>query len=1044
MMIRTFLCCLCLLTQLHAVDQSLAGTWGIKPADDLDAEAPPPGEWQHIPIPAVRWHPDHTTNGQLQQAPGVWLQREFQLDEQQEVSLCWEMIRWGFTAYLNGEAIGEHVLYGPGSIDLPQHLLAADTNTLWLKVRNYATIPRSADGDPLLPVGAADKGWGNKDGMVHGTIGLDFFTGLRMRAALVSGDPLAQSVQVIIRSDQDLPATASIDVIISDDTGTVQASGSGAANVPLTLSAPSIPAWSFDSPRLCTAEIVLRDGDGRICDRRVERFGARTLEVDGHLLLNGERKTLFGSNMVTEWMWMDEQRMHRLLTDEADAMNVGGFRTHTLPFPADIVRIADEAGKWLLVEMPATFNGSTTGLDHDEEMLWRAHAEALFCSWAEYLHNHPSVIAWVPINEPRMTDHFGMHHWMYQELVPKVQAAAPGRLPIVAIGTTEAVHDIHIYAGYWGAHEGMFRTTAEAHAATRPAGTILSNTEYIEGLNHSRAFRWSGVADRNLESKLRYAAIGAKQTETLRALGYTMILPYWLSYWTNARDSREPIFYALASALAPVGLAWQEQRRNVSVGESLSVELLVMNDSGETVTVPISCHLSGDNPAWLTENLQVDPFFEQTVQLEPFSRQRIMVPLQLPSVPQELTLVARSGATISQHPLRVLAAPETPTGSICVLGAPESVVAGLRRLGLKVDSHLSLVRMDIDHDVVVVWEDARLGAEVRMAAGQISTWVQQGGRLIVLAQRSWTEDSSWHSFPRFMDESPLTFTTEPDSVSTVWPVGTHQLWQGIPKQACDGWNGREGALAWDIMDAFWIPGKPAAITRANGWLAASSSALVIEAETGSEAWPTTVPDSPFRASDGSKLALKRIRNDYLDLNTEIEPEQGAYRQRYQFDISEAGTYQLQLHEHGRTACSPFRWRIDHGPWHEIGRDTPCIDLQPTLPNGAWFGWTDLGQVELSAGRHQLEIAISETNSSGRYHVALDAFLLSPGIDSQILAVGGNKEPAIVDVHLGDGTVRFTTLLFAGRLDPESPSYDPAAAQLFFNMCRFWHEERQPE
>jgi hypothetical protein len=100
----------------------------------------------------------------------------------------------------------------------------------------------------------------------------------------------------------------------------------------------------------------------------------------------------------------------------------------------------------------------------------------------------------------------------------------------------------------------------------------------------------------------------------------------------------------------------------------------------------------------------------------------------------------------------------------------------------------------------------------------------------------------------------------------------------------------------------------------------------------------------------------------------------------------------------------------------------------------WFGWTKLGGIDLEAGVHTLVVQADGHDGEGRYLLALDGFLVTPQAPGrEVLAQSGEKGPVLARQRVGKGTVTITQLLMADRLDPASPSYDPAAERLFYNL-----------
>jgi len=1025
-----------------ASDIDLAGPWDIQalPAGGWPAAMGPKTDaWETLQLPAPDWRTASAGPKHLQDADGVWLRRRFELTAAQagqDAALVWEMIRWGFRARLNEVDLGGVELYGPGSLPVPPKTLRAGANELLLQVRGWKRVPRGSGGEVLFPIGSARFSWGDRNSRIFGGIGLDLYQGVRLRAALIDGDSRSNSVRAILRCDGALPSGATAELTVNGPDGQVLGKATAPAADPLVAACPGLPAWSPETPTLCRATVVLRAADGRELDRRDEMFGARVLSVDGTLRMDGRARPLRGSNLVHEWLRLDGEALRRFLVDDARAMNVGGFRTHTLPPSHAAAAICDQSGQWLLAEMPATYNGSPTGLDESGERTWRANAEALMAAWCEALHNHPSILAWVPVNEAPMDAPFDLQGWIHGRLIPAVRAASPGRPVLTASGNTDEIHDDHNYAGFWDGYEGQFREVALQHAASRRPGQILANTEYIEGLNPDRIFRWTGTDSKNEATQLRYAAIGAAQTETLRELGYTLILPYWFANWDRREkpwrpEAPTPMFAALRSALAPVALAWEPLNRNWRAGSVLHATVVVCNDTAEVVTRTVEIYLSEHDPMWLPGELKGEPLFRQDVTVAPGSHLRVPVTLTLPDADAMRTLVARLGDTLSQRPVRILRAGPTPSMRVRLVGGSPAALAGLRRLGLHVEAGLGSSSSGVDADVVLVWEDAEIDAATSASSARINTWLHHGGRLFMMRQRVWPPTNNPCGFPLLADGTCLSFTNEDDEASTVWRAGDGPLWQGLAPAHLDGWNGEAGVLMRETIVAPWTPDSVPVTQHSNGWTLVTDRAVVVEGR-GHAAWPADYADERFLVA-GQPRHFSQVRNNPLLLCTRAAPPSGGYTVRLPF-TSPVMAARVQAFEHGRMGSSPFRWRIDGGSWREAPCDLPCRRMVRVSQEAAvWFGWSDLGGAELAAGKHEIEIVVDRPMADGTYLLALDALLLTPRVDSRVLAWSGGHRPAIIEVSCGAGKVLFSQLLFSGRLDPQSADCDPAAARLFGNL-----------
>lgn len=168
--------------------------------------------------------------------------------------------------------------------------------------------------------------------------------------------------------------------------------------------------WSPEHPHLFDLEVVLLK-DGKELDRVRSYFGMRKIEViRGSILLNGI--PIVQKLVLDQGYWPDT-----LLTPPSDealirdiemtkAFGFNGARKHQKIEDPRYYYHADRLGLLVWGEMPASYR-------FDEPAMTRTVRE-----WQEFLnrdHGHPSLVAWVPLNEswgvsnilsdPRMQDY---------------------------------------------------------------------------------------------------------------------------------------------------------------------------------------------------------------------------------------------------------------------------------------------------------------------------------------------------------------------------------------------------------------------------------------------------------------------------------------------------------------------------------------------------------------------------------------------------------------------------------------------------------------
>lgn len=103
--------------------------------------------------------------------------------------------------------------------------------------------------------------------------------------------------------------------------------------------------------------------------------------------------------------------------------------------------------------------------------------------------------------------------------------------------------------------------------------------------------------------------------------------------------------------------------------------------------------------------------------------------------------------------------------------------------------------------------------------------------------------------------------------------------------------------------------------------------------------------------------------------------------RYEFEAPSAGRNEVWARIGYEFVRSPFRWRVDQGPWNDVSPEVLTSDLMP-IDRWVEVAWLKLGEVELSSGRHRLEFEVFQwKNDRGENQgllFALDALVVTPG------------------------------------------------------------------
>ncbi|MGQ9732210.1 MAG: hypothetical protein ACUVX8_13185 [Candidatus Zipacnadales bacterium] len=89
-----------------------------------------------------------------------------------------------------------------------------------------------------------------------------------------------------------------------------------------------------------------------------------------------------------------------------------------------------------------------------------------------------------------------------------------------------------------------------------------------------------------------------------------------------------------------------------------------------------------------------------------------------------------------------------------------------------------------------------------------------------------------------------------------------------------------------------------------------------------------------------------------------------YVARYEIVIQEPATYVLWDRGFMKTWSSPTRWRFDEGEWQISPRDVKTVEGR-RIGSNQTVGWHRYGEVELTAGKHILEIAAGDGRTLGK-------------------------------------------------------------------------------
>ena len=320
----------------------------------------------------------------------VVYEREFSVPQLPE---CEYRLRLGAVShrsevYLNGQRIGEGI-NGYDPVDLPLEGLL-DTNRLTVVIDNRLT-------NETFPAGRL------KDGKQ--IINHDFynFTGIH-RDVLVYTRPKCCIEDVVIQTVVDgnyhrvlakvTTSCRELRLTVLDREGREVSSSKGEE---LWIEEPML--WSPAAPNLYTLVVETE------CDRYVERFGIRRVEVKGdQFLLNGEPVYFKGFGMHEDFFLLGKGNSSAVNIRNFELLkwiNANSIRTSHYPYSEEILSLADEYGILVIDEVPAV--GMNWWEDNYGESGINANTLALHRELIRRLHerdkNHPSVVMVSVANE---------------------------------------------------------------------------------------------------------------------------------------------------------------------------------------------------------------------------------------------------------------------------------------------------------------------------------------------------------------------------------------------------------------------------------------------------------------------------------------------------------------------------------------------------------------------------------------------------------------------------------------------------------------------
>ncbi len=122
----------------------------------------------------------------------------------------------------------------------------------------------------------------------------------------------------------------------------------------------------------------------------------------------------------------------------------------------------------------------------------------------------------------------------------------------------------------------------------------------------------------------------------------------------------------------------------------------------------------------------------------------------------------------------------------------------------------------------------------------------------------------------------------------------------------------------------------------------------------------------------TRLSKMKWLNCYIPKDAEKKPD--SFSAEYEINVPEDAEYTFWARELFRFKASPWKFRFDSGPWVEVKKDYPYVNII-SLDEKANIVWCKYGKFKLSKGKHKFELKISAQNNKG-FSAGFDAFLLT--------------------------------------------------------------------
>ncbi len=394
----------------------LCGTWdfgfddtNVGVCDRWFAPTPPPQVFDRsitVPFP-----PESRASGvhDISFHPVVWYRRTFTVDEvdrRGRVVLHFGAVDYRAQVWVNGSMVASHEGgHTPFSAEIASALVEGPEQLVVVRAEDQPTDLRQPRGKQFWREELRNI-WYHRTTGIWQPVWLEPVPVQAIEEIRWTPDLDHFGVEMIVRFNQDVPEGARLHVRMIGSTEGILADDSYLVardevrrlvlfNRDREMGAGRLLYWSPTSPNLIDVELTLFDADGAVLDRVDSYFGLRSVEVrDRRVHLNGV--PIFMRLVLAQNYWPDTllaAPSGEALREEvllAKAMGFNGVRIHQKIEDPRFLYWCDRLGMMVWGE-------AANAYVYDDQA-----AERLTREWLEAVrrdYNHPSVVAWVPLNE---------------------------------------------------------------------------------------------------------------------------------------------------------------------------------------------------------------------------------------------------------------------------------------------------------------------------------------------------------------------------------------------------------------------------------------------------------------------------------------------------------------------------------------------------------------------------------------------------------------------------------------------------------------------